>query len=117
MSRTLTQSKVMKAATRLLSSLGLFLAMAADSHAAINGTVHTIGGSFTPGYVDGNNSVSLFNRPSGLALDSFGRLYVADFGNNAIRTITPDEVTSTFTRSGVSGPVAVAVDSAGRVIV
>jgi hypothetical protein len=90
--------------------------MAADSHAALTGTIHTIGGSFTPGYVDGDNSVSLFNQPRGLALDSLGTVYVADFANNAIRKITADEVTSTFTRN-VNGPTAVAVDSSGRVLV
>jgi len=107
----------MKTATRLLCSLGLFLGMAVNQHAAITGTVHTIGGSFTPGYVDGDNTVSLFNQPNGLALDASGRVFVADFGNNAIRVITPDEVASTFVKTGASGPIAVAVDSNNRVLV
>jgi hypothetical protein len=116
MSRNLIEDKIMKAATRLICSLGLIAAMAAGSHAA-TGTVRTIGGSFHAGYVDGNNQVSLFNRPNGLALDSLGRLLVADFGNNAVRFITADEITGTFANSHLSGPIAVATTGNGDVLV
>src|SRR5207253_8290750 len=116
MSRTLIQIKIMKAATRLLGSLGLVLAVAAQVNAATTGTVRTIGGSFSPGYVDGNNQVSLFNQPNGLAVDSLGRLLVADFGNNAVRFMTvADEVTGTFTRNA-TGPLAVRVLAGGDVL-
>ena len=37
---------------------------------------------------DGVGSSALFNSPSGLALDEFGDLFVADTGNNVIREIT-----------------------------
>lgn len=107
----------MKAATRLLCSLGLFLAIAVDSNAAITGTVRTIGGSFTPGFRDGDNLVSLFNQPQGLAIDSFGRLLVADFANNALRAITADEVTRTVTQSNLNGPIAVTTTGNGDILV
>ncbi|HUS36940.1 MAG TPA: hypothetical protein VM680_16465 [Verrucomicrobiae bacterium] len=107
----------MKAATRLLCSLGLFLAIAVDSNAAVTGTVRTIGGSFTPGYRDGSNLESLFNQPNGLAIDSLGRVLVADFANNAVRYITADEVAHTLTTSNVSGPIAIAPLGNGDVLV
>jgi hypothetical protein len=107
----------MKAVTRLLCSLGLILALTAESRGAA-GIVKTIGGSYTPGYLDGNNLVSLFNQPSGLAVDIFGRLLVADFGNNAVRFITlADDVTGTFTKSNINGPIAVGVTTGGDVLV
>jgi len=96
-------------------ALGLALAgTAAD--AAITGTVTTIGG-YRAGYRDGDNLVSQFRSPRGLAVGPSGLVYVADFGNNRIRTVNPStQVTSTFA-SGMSGPVAVALDNLGRVYV
>lgn len=39
------------------------------------------------GYADGPGDKAAFAAPSGIALDAQGALYVADFGNNAIRRI------------------------------
>src|SRR5436853_7738932 len=109
MSPTLIQNNIMKAATRLLCSLAA-LGSLLSAQAAITGTVRTIGGSFTPGFVDGDNTVSLFNQPMGMAIDSTGRLLVADFNNNAVRFITiQNETTGTFAKSNLNGPTAVAV--------
>lgn len=108
----------MKAANRLLCGVGLLLVMSANVFAAATGTVKTIGGSFEPGYVDGDNLTSLFNQPNGLAIDSVGRLLVADFGNNAVRFITlNDDVTGTFAKANLNGPIAVAVAGNGDVLV
>jgi len=42
-----------------------------------------------PGYADGTNSDARFNRPTGLAVDSAGNLFVTERGNLTIRKITP----------------------------
>jgi len=60
-----------------------------------NTTVTTIAGG-TQGYLDGPASIAQFNGPQGLCLDANGVLYVADSGNNAIRTITPAAQVSTL---------------------
>jgi hypothetical protein len=107
----------MKAATRLIWSLGLILGALATSQAAITGNVRTIGG-YGPGFADGDNSTSLFNYPAGLAVDSQGHLVIADFLNNRVRLLDPTtEIASTFTATGLSGPAAVALDGSGRVFV
>jgi len=46
------------------------------------------------GLSDGSRSTALFNQPNGLAVSPNGNLYVADSGNNAIRLITGDGVTT-----------------------
>ena len=59
-------------------------------------TVSTIAGSNPPGFADGVGSAAHFNHPYGMAVTSDGKtLYVADVGNNAIRTI--DLATNTVT--------------------
>ena len=53
-----------------------------------SGNVITIAGKLgTSGFLDGSGRESLFNAPHGVDLDADGNLYVADFGNNAIRKI------------------------------
>ena len=55
----------------------------------------------------------------GLAFDSAGNLYVANFGNNTIRKVTPAGVVSTFVDNtqGLVGPDGLAFDSAGNLYV
>jgi hypothetical protein len=54
------------------------------------------------------------NAPHNLATDSLGRLYVADTGNNRVAVFGPGatETAITIPFTGLSSPVAVAVDSA-----
>ncbi len=48
------------------------------------------------GIDDGVGTAALFNQPGGLALDSAGKLYVADTGNNSIRVISTAGAVSTL---------------------
>jgi DNA-binding beta-propeller fold protein YncE len=50
-------------------------------------TVSTIAGTGSPGYVDGSRARAKFNRPTAVAVDPKGHLYVADSKNHAIRRI------------------------------
>jgi sugar lactone lactonase YvrE len=94
-----------------------------------DGRVVTVAGG-GHGFVDGVGEAARFSTPSGLAIDASGTLFVADTGNNAIRRVTPDGRVSTHAGDGVAGdrdgpahyarfngPIGVAVDGAGRVIV
>ena len=55
-----------------------------------SGTVTTFAGGSVAGYKDGAGAAAQFRSPYGLAVDSVGNVYVADFGNAAIRIITPE---------------------------
>lgn len=59
---------------------------------------------------DGDPSSALFYIPRGLAVDSKGNLIVADAGNDKIRKITPQRITTSYTER-IQAPIGVAVDS------
>jgi len=65
-----------------------------------DGAVTTLAGvSGTSGdYQDGANTGARFNGPTALTVDKNGNVYVAEWGNNLIRKITPDG--STFLLAG-----------------
>lgn len=71
----------------------------------------TLAGTASAGTADGIGSAARFNRPQGLTIDSLGNLYVADYGNAAIRRITPEGVVTTVAGKAVDarqvdGPLA-----------
>ncbi len=83
--------------------------------AGTNWVVSTIGGlAGQPGFADGPNSAARFSSPEGVAVDGYGRVFVADTQNQVIRmgVLVPppafQSVTQTngilyFTWSAVSG--------------
>jgi sugar lactone lactonase YvrE len=97
------------------------------------GVIGTVAGGGTQGLGDGGPATSAqLNRPSDVAVDSDGNLYIADTGNSRIRKVTPAGVISTIAgggRAGSSGddgpatdaqlhfPRGVAADSAGNLYI
>ena len=56
------------------------------------GNAHSNGG----GNADGTGAAATFGDAEGVAVDGAGNVYVADFGNNAIRKVTPAGVVTTL---------------------
>lgn len=67
---------------------------------APDGTVSTLAGTGTAGSTDHQTgTMASFNNPYALTLDGVGNIYVADYGNNKIRKVTPEGAVSTLTLS------------------
>ena len=90
--------------------------------------VITAAGDGTAGDTDGPAGAARFSRPTGLAVDGSGKIYVADTDNHRIRVVDGGQV-STLAGAGaglVDGPLAdarfnqpagLAVDGTGRIYV
>ncbi|HTQ27514.1 MAG TPA: NHL repeat-containing protein [Puia sp.] len=94
------------------------------------GEVTTLAGNGTKGSSNGVGTSATFAQPEGIAVDGSGNLYVADFGNNMIRKISPTGSVSTLAGNGTAGsangagnaatfdgPTGIAVDQIGNVYV
>lgn len=68
-----------------------------------SGEVTTIAGSGAASFADGLGSSAKFNRPVGIAISNTDIVFVSDFDNARIRSITPQGFVSTFAGSGVAG--------------
>jgi sugar lactone lactonase YvrE len=97
-----------------------------------DGLVTTLAGAAgMQGSIDGMGAAARFNGPYGVAVDASGNVYVADFGNDTIRKITPDGLVTTLAGAAgmqasidgigaaarFNGPYGAAVDASGNVYV
>jgi streptogramin lyase len=53
------------------------------------GVVSTVAGTGSAGSMDGPGFSATLNQPTGIVVSPSGMIYVADYGNNKIRVITP----------------------------
>ena len=94
------------------------------------GFVVTVAGTDVPGYRDGRRSSAMFGYPTGIAVDRYGALYVADRRTHTVRKITPDGRVFTIAGNGLPGfsdgrgrlshlrePISVAVAEDGTVYI
>ncbi len=103
-----------------------------------NGIITTVAGtnSLAADYSgDGGKAVAAtLNNPMGVAVDSFGNLYIADYNNNVVRKVNTNGIITTVagnvslggrfygdggaaTNAGLWDPAAVTVDSSGRLYI
>jgi hypothetical protein len=109
-----------------LVATGAAVLASSGTGATLHGTVNPEGSTasarfqystdpaFTPTLA--STTGSGFNFPTGVAVDAAGDVFVADFGNDAVKEVRPDGTIRTL-GSGFSGPTGVAVDAAGDVFV
>lgn len=93
------------------------------------GVVTTIAGNGVAGLVDGVGTQASFNNSKAMTLGADGNLYVADYGNSAIRQVTPAGAVTTFAGGAVgsadgvgraaqfTNPWGIAADAAGNLYV
>lgn len=97
---------------------------------AVNGSVITIAGDNAAGFADGISETARFNQPASITFGTDGNLYVADYGNNAIRKVTLSGEVTTLAgninagnadgygaNAGFNGPVGIISDVSGNLFV
>ncbi len=93
------------------------------------GVVTTIAGSGSSGFTDALGTSARFNRPSGIAIDASGIIYVADRYNHRIRTVSASGQVTTIAGSSAGyldgessnarfyEPIDVDVDGVGNIYI
>ncbi|HMH22983.1 MAG TPA: NHL repeat-containing protein [Puia sp.] len=94
------------------------------------GVVSTFAGNGVFGFLNGTGTAAEFSLPYGITVDRARNLYIADYGNNVIRKITPAAVVTTYAGDGIQGwndgpatsaefalPIGLCVDGNGNVYV
>jgi len=81
-----------------------------------SGVIATVAGTDTQGYnQDGILAMQAqLNQPRSVAFDSYGNLYIADFGNNRIRRVSGGVIT---TVAQLQNPSAIAFDGRGNLLI
>ena len=79
------------------------------------GTLIVFAGNGSAGSSDGQGTAAQFQEPRGLAMDREGNLLVADWGNSAIRKITPAAQVTTI--AAIPYPEAIGVDEVDNLYV
>jgi sugar lactone lactonase YvrE len=71
----------------------------------VNGIITTFAGNGTAGYSgNGGQAVAAkLNNPTGLAFDTAGNLYIADWNNHVVRKVAPTGLISTVAGTGTQG--------------
>ena len=91
---------------------------------AQTGMISTVAGTWVPGYSGdgGPATAAALNGATGLAVDSAGDLFIADFGNDAVREV--DLLTGIITTAAggdtginVGAPAALALDGSGNLFI
>jgi sugar lactone lactonase YvrE len=99
-----------------------------------DGTITTFAGTGKPGFSGdgGPASAAQLNHPYGVAVDTRGNLYIADYNNFRVRKVTPAGTITTFAgsgyplpsgnggpaaKAGLGAPQAVATDTRGNVYI
>lgn len=67
------------------------------------GVVTTVAGSSARGFADGRGANAKLKRPSGIAIDSEGNLFVSDRSNNRVRKVAQDGIVTTTAGSSSEG--------------
>ena len=98
------------------------------------GIISTVAGSGTPGFSGDNGPATsaALSQPAGVAVDAAGNLFIADYGNNRVRSVSPAGTITTIAGNGTAGfsgdggpatlaaldgPASVAVDGSGSVFI
>ncbi|HEV2721529.1 MAG TPA: gluconolaconase, partial [Thermoanaerobaculia bacterium] len=124
-------TSLMRVAARLIALCSTLIVSTASSEVTRFTFARVTGSEGGIGYEDGDGALARFNRPTGVATDSAGNVYVADLDNDEVRKITPDGYTTTL--AGLAGstgktngvgaaasfnaPGGIAVDPQGNVYV